>query len=121
MRFQASQTLTNSALSERDNHRSGGLEPALHHHTGKARQHWILPQRPSYGDTSSEMQSLLPLRPHIFRFSPLHTRVNEVRQILVFAEDFAFKRGAQFSELNRLQPYLVANYYIIVIDNTVFG
>ena len=36
MRFQASQTLTHSALSERANHRSGGLEPALHHHTGKS-------------------------------------------------------------------------------------
>ncbi len=43
------------------------------------------------------------------------------------AEGFAIKRGAplrkdiQLSEPNRLQLYLAANYYMIVIDNTVFG
>ncbi|MDD2836164.1 MAG: hypothetical protein PHY05_08430 [Methanothrix sp.] len=35
-----------------------------------ARQHWILTQRPSYRDTSSEMKSLLPLRLHTFRSLP---------------------------------------------------
>ncbi|MFA6373173.1 MAG: hypothetical protein WCW68_11145 [Methanothrix sp.] len=35
-----------------------------------ARQHWILTQRPSYRDTSSEMKSRLPLRLHTFRFLP---------------------------------------------------
>jgi len=62
-----------------------------------ARQHWILTQRPSYGDTSSEMKSLAPLRLHTFRFM-LHSykNWNEVLQILAFTEDFAIKRGAHF-------------------------
>ena len=110
MRFQASQTLTHCALSERANHRSGGLEPALHHHTGNGeaaleldtapflRGHFIIDEEPAVASPA-----------YISILAAFIQELNEVRQVLAFAEDFAIKRGAQLSELNRLQPYLAAN------------
>jgi hypothetical protein len=75
-----------------------------------ARQHWNWTQRPSYGDTSSEMESLLPLRLHTFLFLPQSHKTERGTPGSRIRRNFAIKRGALFSELNRLQPYLAASY-----------
>ncbi len=115
MRYQAGQTLIHSALPIGTNHRSGGLEPTLHHHKGNARQHWYRAQRPSYRDSSSVMKSLLLLRLYT-TVLPRFTRNSNDSLNLASAEDFAMKQGAslregiQPSKLNRLLAYIAANY-----------
>jgi hypothetical protein len=109
--FWASQAPIHSALLKGTNHRSGGLEPALRHHTGNGEAALDFDTAPFLRGHVIRDEEPAPASPaHISILAALIQELNEVRQILAFTEDFAIKRGAQFSELNRLQPYLAASY-----------
>jgi hypothetical protein len=98
------------------------LSPPCAFTQATARQHWNYGTAPFLrGHVIIDEEPALASPAHISILAALIQELNEVRQILAFAEDFAIKRGAQFSELNRLQPYLAASSYLFVIDNTVFG
>jgi hypothetical protein len=82
-----------------------------------ARQRWNFDTAPFLRGHFTRDEEPAPASPaHISILAALIQGLNEVRLILAFAEDFAIKRGAPFSKLNRLQPYLAATTYIIVID-----
>ena len=87
------------------------LNPPLRHHTGNGEAALDFDTAPflrGYVIRDEEPASASPA--HISILAALIQELNEVRQILAFTEDFAIKRGALFSKLNRLQLYLTASY-----------
>jgi hypothetical protein len=76
-----------------------------------ARQHWNYDTAPFLRGHVIRDEEPAPASPaYISILATFIQELNDVRQVLAFTEDFAIKRGAQFTELNRLQPYLAASY-----------
>ena len=77
-----------------------------------ARQHWNYDTAPFLrGHVIRDEEPALASPAYISILAALTQRTERGMPLsLAFTEDFAIKRGAQFSELNRLQPYLAASY-----------
>ncbi|MGB5099219.1 MAG: hypothetical protein WBN94_01290 [Methanothrix sp.] len=120
--FQASQAPIHNALLEGTHHRSGGLDPALRHHTGNGEAAL------DFG-TAPVLQGLVIIDEEPVPASPAHISI-----LAAFIQDKTrydrfshLPKTSQLSEVPNSQSLIgyslisQQDIYLIVIDNTLFG